>query len=95
MECRNPQKASVSHGGVLENHNLLFMLGEPVIIGEGDLRTGKIHVLIPATKLSNKMHNALETLASEIPCLSEASILRRLGSEATVKFSGASAGRTG
>jgi len=45
-------------------------------------------VFISATKLAHKMHDAWETLASEIPCLSEANVRRRLRNEATLKFSG-------
>lgn len=55
---------------------------------ENAKRLGTIHVFISATKLVHKMHDAWETLASGIPCLSEANVRRRLRNEATLKFSG-------
>jgi hypothetical protein len=45
-------------------------------------------VFLSATKLAHEMHDAWETLASGIPCLSEAKVRRRLRNEATLKFSG-------
>jgi hypothetical protein len=47
-----------------------------------------IHVFVSATKLAYKMYDASKTLASGIPCLSEANVQRRLRNEATLKFSG-------
>ena len=45
-------------------------------------------MFVSATKLAYKMYDAWETLASGIPCLSEANVQRRLRNEATLKFSG-------
>jgi hypothetical protein len=74
--------------GVLQYHNLLFTPGGPVEIWQNAKRTGTIHVFVSATKLAHKMHDACETLASGMPCLSEANVRRRLRNEATLKFSG-------
>jgi hypothetical protein len=49
---------------------------------------GTFHIFLSATKLAHKMLDALEALASGIPCLPEANVHRRLRNEATLKFSG-------
>ena len=88
-EYRNTQKTSVSDDGALQHHNLLLTPGSTIEIWQRECNKARYNsCVLTATKLVHKMQDAWETLASGIPCLSEANVRRRLRNEATLKFSG-------